>query len=108
MEDAISLDVPIGDHDQRTLIDLFSDDSALGAIQAIEQDDVSAVLRSLLDELNPIELDILSRRFGLEDDDVMTLRELGDLHSLSRERIRQLQERALAKLRTGFKQRDLI
>ena len=66
------------------------------------------MLRSLLDELNPIELDILSRRFGLEDDDVMTLRELGDLHSLSRERIRQLQERALAKLRTGFKQRDLI
>ena len=94
--------------DHLSLLDLFADETAIAAIDAMEQDDVSQVLRSLLDELSPIEHDILSRRFGLDDDEAMTLRELGTVHSLSRERIRQLQERALAKLRTGFKQRDIL
>lgn len=108
LEPAVSLDLQIGDSDNRSLLDLFADESTMAALDAIEQDDVSEVLRSLLDELSPIEHDILSRRFGLDDDDSMTLRELGTVHSLSRERIRQLQERALATLRSGFKQRDIL
>ncbi len=108
LDAAVSLDLQIGDSDNRSLLDLFADETAIAAIDAMEQDDVSQVLRSLLDELSPIEHDILSRRFGLDDDEAMTLRELGTVHSLSRERIRQLQERALAKLRTGFKQRDIL
>ena len=108
LDAAVSLDLQIGDSDSRSLLDIFADERAVGPAQALEQDDIAAVLRNLLDELNPIELDILSRRFGLDDDEVMTLRELGDLHSLSRERIRQLQERALTKLRAGFKQHNIL
>ncbi len=108
LDPAVSLDLQIGDSDNRSLLDLFADESAIAAIDAMEQDAVSQILRGLLDELSPIEHDILSRRFGLDDDEAMTLRELGTVHSLSRERIRQLQERALAKLRTGFKQRDIL
>ncbi|MCA9701893.1 MAG: RNA polymerase subunit sigma-70, partial [Myxococcales bacterium] len=57
--------------------------------------------------------DILRRRFGLglqqgQEFEPMTLRELGDLHQLSRERIRQLQQRALGKLRREFGRRGLV
>ena len=61
-----------------------------------------------------IELDILRRRYGIDGGDggsefePMTLRQLGELHSLSRERIRQLQERALGKLRREFARRELV
>lgn len=77
---------PNDDQDRRSLIDLLVDDQAAGPIQA--------ALRGLLDELTPTELDVLSRRFGLDDDGVMIL---------SRERIRQLHDRALAELRTGLR-----
>jgi RNA polymerase primary sigma factor len=53
-------------------------------------------VKDALDSLAPLEAEILRKRFG---DDEMTLRELGDLHSLSRERIRQIQNAALNKMR---------
>jgi RNA polymerase primary sigma factor len=55
-----------------------------------------------------MEQDILRRRFGLDGEGPMTLREVGLLHNLSRERIRQLQERALGALRRKFRQTGLV
>ena len=52
--------------------------------------------------LRPLESEILQLRFGLADDPPMTLREVGQRYALSRERIRQLQNRALGKLRERF------
>jgi RNA polymerase primary sigma factor len=49
-----------------------------------------------------MEADILRMRFGLDDEPPMTLREIGNIYSLSRERIRQIQERALRKLRSSL------
>lgn len=57
---------------------------------------------SAMDVLRPLELDILRRRFGLDEVEEMTLREVGDVHGLSRERIRQLQTAAIDKLRTAL------
>lgn len=51
---------------------------------------------------------VLRHRFGLAGDEPMTLREVGELHQLSRERIRQLQERALQSLRREFRRRGLV
>jgi RNA polymerase primary sigma factor len=58
--------------------------------------------------LSPMEADILRKRMGLGDEQELTLKEIGERYSLSRERIRQLQEQALVKLRDEFKRRDLI
>ncbi|MBL8948630.1 MAG: RNA polymerase sigma factor RpoD/SigA [Myxococcales bacterium] len=70
-------------------------------------------LTAALGELKPTELDILRKRFGLDGDEALTLREVGERYSLSRERIRQLQEAALATLRRalergGFERSDAL
>jgi RNA polymerase primary sigma factor len=58
--------------------------------------------------LSPMEADILRKRMGMGDEQELTLKEIGERYSLSRERIRQLQEQALGKLRDEFKRRDLM
>jgi RNA polymerase primary sigma factor len=55
-----------------------------------------------------MEADILRKRMGLDDEQELTLKEIGERYSLSRERIRQLQEQALGKLRSAFRDRDLL
>lgn len=55
-----------------------------------------------------MEADILRKRMGLDDEQPRTLKEIGDLYSLSRERIRQLQEVALNHLRAEFRRRSLL
>jgi len=59
-------------------------------------------------QLRPIEADILRKRFGLDDDSELTLKEIGEQYSLSRERIRQLQEQALGKIRRELKRREVV
>ncbi|HQK18415.1 MAG TPA: sigma-70 family RNA polymerase sigma factor [Polyangiaceae bacterium] len=56
-------------------------------------------VRRLLTTLSPIESRIIRWRFGLDDENELTLKEIGDKYNLSRERIRQLQEQALTKIR---------
>jgi RNA polymerase primary sigma factor len=62
----------------------------------------------LFARLSPFEADILRRRVGLDASPEMTLKEMGQHHGPSRERIRQLQEHALCKLRDEFRQRGLM
>ena len=65
-------------------------------------------MKHLLGELRPIEADILRQRFGLTTEQELTLKEIGDKYNLSRERIRQLQEQALQKMRRALSRRDFI
>jgi RNA polymerase primary sigma factor len=91
---ALSIDATIGE-DARPLHETLHDDSISTVDDLIEtrrDNDVN----DALDSLAPLEAEILRKRFG---DDEMTLREIGDLHSLSRERIRQIQNGALSKMR---------
>jgi RNA polymerase primary sigma factor len=62
----------------------------------------------VFDTLSPMEADILRKRMGLDDEQELTLKEIGERYSLSRERIRQLQEQALGKLRGEFRRLDLM
>lgn len=64
-------------------------------------------LRDAMRCLPAIQQDVLRKRFGLEDDNPLTLREVGVQHALSRERIRQLQERALTSMRREFQRQGL-
>jgi len=74
----------------------------------LEWEALTSEVKVLLGELRPIEADILRQRFGLGTDQELTLKEIGDKYQLSRERIRQLQEQALAKMRRALARRDLM
>jgi RNA polymerase primary sigma factor len=98
-ETPFSLDRPVGDEDGRKFIDFLQDDNALSPYDALANEKWSAEVRRLLTTLTPIESRIIRWRFGLDDEDELTLKEIGDKYNLSRERIRQLQEQALGKIR---------
>lgn len=111
LEPTISLDAPVGNEDSRGLVDLLEDSNVDMPGEQLEAAGMNAHLREAMTRLQPIEIDILCKRYGIDSDDEfepMTLRQLGEIHSLSRERIRQLQERALSKLRIEFSRRDLL
>jgi RNA polymerase primary sigma factor len=98
-ETPFSLDRPVGDEDGRKFIDFLQDDGALSPYDALASQKWNAEVRRLLTTLTPIESRIIRWRFGLDDEDELTLKEIGDKYNLSRERIRQLQEQALGKIR---------
>lgn len=68
----------------------------------LESFELDGALHEALDMLRPMEAEILRLRFGLDGNEGHTLREIGDVYSLSRERIRQIQQRALDKLRDAL------
>ena len=74
-------------------------DALVDAAEAAEKADLSAVLGRLLTELGPKSAEIIAMRFGLGDEDPHTLEELGEIHGVTRERIRQIEAKSLKKLR---------
>ncbi len=99
-----SLDRPVGDEDGRKFIDFLQDESSVSPYESLANHNWSAEVRRLLTTLTPIESRIIRWRFGLDDEDELTLKEIGDKYNLSRERIRQLQEQALGKIRRQMRE----
>ncbi len=110
LDQSFSLDRPVSDDDGRKFIDFIQDPNADETTPADRLADaaVSTEVRRLLDHLKPIEADILRQRFGLDEDKELTLKEIGEKYNLSRERIRQLQEQALTKMRRALARKDLM
>jgi len=98
-ETPFSLDRPVGDEDGRKFIDFLQEENALSPYEQLANQKWSDEIRRLLTTLTPIESRIIRWRFGLDNEDELTLKEIGDKYNLSRERIRQLQEQALGKIR---------
>ena len=98
-ETPFSLDRPIGDEDGRKFIDFLQEENTPSPYEALASQKWTEEVRRLLTTLTPIESSIIRWRFGLDDEDELTLKEIGDKYNLSRERIRQLQEQALGKIR---------
>jgi RNA polymerase primary sigma factor len=98
-ETPFSLDRPVGDEDGRKFIDFLQEENALSPFESLANQKWAEEIRRLLTTLTPIESRIIRWRFGLDDEDELTLKEIGDKYNLSRERIRQLQEQALGKMR---------
>src|SRR3954469_3011874 len=98
-ETPFSLDRPVGDEDGRKFIDFLQDDNMQSPYESLVSQKWGEEVRRLLGHLTPIESRIIRWRFGLDDEDELTLKTLGDKYNLSRERIRQLQEQALGKMR---------
>jgi len=110
LDQSFSLDKPVSDEDGRRFIDFIQDPSAdePSPIDDLAERAVTDEMRHLLAGLKPIEAEILRQRFGLDDDKELTLKEIGEKYNLSRERIRQLQEQALTKMRRALQRKDLM
>lgn len=98
-ETPFSLDRPVNDEDGRKFIDFLEQENLPSPFEQLINKNWGEEVKRLLATLTPMEARILKWRFGLEDEDELTLKEIGDKYNLSRERIRQLQEQALAKIR---------
>jgi len=94
----VSLDARVGRDQDTDLGDLLEDDHATPE-QELAREQLHDDLEALLDELSLREATVLRQRFGLEDDTPRTLTEIGESLQLSRERVRQIESRALLKLR---------
>lgn len=99
MQDLVSLDKPIGEDGDATMGDLIADDAVSDPAESAQQEDAVAQIEAALAELDERERVILILRFGLDGQEPRTLEEVGQHFDLTRERIRQMQNRALAKLR---------
>jgi RNA polymerase primary sigma factor len=108
-ETPVSLDRPISDEDGRRLIDVLVDPNEGPAVpEQMASSETQTEMLKFLSALKPIEADILRKRFGLVNDRERTLKEIGDEYRLSRERVRQLQEQALVKMRRAMAKRESI
>jgi RNA polymerase primary sigma factor len=94
-----SLDRPVGDEDGRRFIDFLVEENSLSPFDCLANQKWAEEVQRLLGTLTPIESRIIRWRFGLDNEDELTLKEIGDKYNLSRERIRQLQEQAIGKIR---------
>ncbi|MCB9626580.1 MAG: sigma-70 family RNA polymerase sigma factor [Sandaracinaceae bacterium] len=103
-ETPFSLDRPVNDEDGRKFIDFLEQENVPTPYEQLVSQKWSEEVRRLLETLTPMEARILRWRFGLDNEDELTLKEIGDKYNLSRERIRQLQEQALGKIRRQIKE----
>ena len=94
-----SLDAPLGDDDSNTVGEIVADENAETPYEQLEGKTDSTLIHEILPSLDAREQAILRARFGLDGDEEQTLEEIGVKFGVTRERIRQLQEIALAKLR---------
>lgn len=101
IRDPVSLDSPVGDEGDATVGDFVADDERPGATDVIENDALRHRVKRALATLDPREERVLRLRFGLDDDEARSLEQIGQDFGLTRERIRQIEIRALNKLRGG-------
>ncbi len=97
--DPISLDTPIGEEDDSHLGDFIKDERVMGPEEAASYAVLQDQIASLLDTLTDRERRVLMLRFGLKDGKSRTLEEVGKEFNVTRERIRQIEAKALRKLR---------
>ena len=97
--DPVSLDTPIGEEDDSHLGDFIEDDSALSPADSAAFSMLRAELGTALESLTDRERQVVRLRFGLEDGRARTLEEVGKEFNVTRERIRQIEAKALRKLR---------
>jgi RNA polymerase primary sigma factor len=103
-ETPFSLDRPVNDEDGRKFIDFLEEENTPDPYDSLVSQSWVDEVQRLLKTLTPMEARILRWRFGLDDEDELTLKEIGDKYNLSRERIRQLQEQALGKIRRQIRE----
>lgn len=94
-----SLDTPVDDEGETCIGDLIADNSAENPLSKLLREANSQIIQSVLNTLPPREAEILRMRFGIDREKPMTLEEVGQHYGLTKERIRQVENKAIRKLR---------
>ena len=97
--DTLSLDMPVGDEEDTTIGSFVEDDNTPGPADATSNALLSEALTEILGTLTEREADVLKMRFGMYDGRTHTLEEVGQIFGVTRERIRQIENKAIRKLR---------
>jgi len=106
-EHATSLDMPLDNDPQSSLMDMLPGDSDDGPDNRAERHELSVLVREWLSKLPDKQRVVIMRRFGLDNDDPATLETLAEEMGVTRERIRQIQQEALIKLKRSFSSRGV-
>lgn len=99
-KDPISLETPIGDEEDSKLVDLIEDSNTTSPVKVLEMSELKEIISSALSSvLNTREESIVRLRFGIDDEKEHTLEEVGHEFKVTRERIRQIEVKAIKKLK---------
>jgi RNA polymerase primary sigma factor len=110
-QDTISLEQPVGEEDDFSLSDLIEDRGAVVPDDAATRAMLDQAVKEALEQLSPREQEVVRLRFGLDDGKIRTLEEVGKEFGVTRERVRQIESKTLAKLRrpdAAFLLRDYL
>ena len=106
-QDPVSLEKPIGEEEDSRLVDFIEDNDTPSPSSQAEANMLNDKLKEVLDTLTPRENEVIRRRYGLDDGKPKTLEEVGKEFNVTRERIRQIEAKALRKLRHPSRARKL-
>ena len=106
-QEPVSLETPVGDDDEGHLSDLIEDQQAISPAEAAARALLNEAVGEALDQLSDRERKIVRMRFGLDDGQARTLEEVGKEFGVTRERIRQIESKTLAKLRHPIRSQKL-
>ncbi len=106
-KEPVSLETPVGDSDDTYLKDFIEDENEYTPVDAVVNDDLKEKVREILKSLTPREEKVLKMRFGIDVASEHTLEEVGKDFSVTRERIRQIEVKALRKLRHPSRSKKL-
>ena len=103
----ISLEAPVGTEDDSSRIEIIADETAKNPFTSAAQKNLREIITRILAELDPKEETVLRRRFGMSTNSTSTLEEVGEYIGVTRERIRQIEQKALNKLKHPTRARKL-
>ena len=106
-QETVSLEAPVGEEEDSKLGDFIEDTKHISPEESTARQLLRDKIKEFLGELSPREQKILKMRFGLEDGRTHTLEEVGQEFGVTRERIRQIEAKALSKLKKGERSKDL-
>jgi RNA polymerase primary sigma factor len=106
-QEPMSLESPVGNEENSELSDFIEDDNLPAPMDATSTQMLREQIQSILGELGRREREVLEMRFGLKDGEQHTLEEVGQAFNVTRERIRQIESKALRKLRHPGRSRKL-
>ena len=107
-QDPVSLETPIGEEDDSKMADFIEDESAKSPVDYAAQSMLREQLLAVLETLTPREQEVIRQRYGLNDGRAKTLEEVGREFRVTRERIRQIEAKALRKLKHPNRSKRLI
>ena len=103
----ISLEAPVGSEDDSSRIEIIADETAKNPFVSAAQKNLRKIVTQILSELDPKEETVLRQRFGMSTNKTSTLEEVGEYIGVTRERIRQIEQKALTKLKHPTRARKL-